>query len=68
MMWNNQPFNYSNNYNYNPYQQAISPQYSNFQSQYQPSQKQNNIIWVSGKENARTMQLPANSTVILMDS
>ena len=29
---------------------------------------QNNIIWVKGKENARSMQLPPNSTVILLDS
>lgn len=28
----------------------------------------NNIIWVKGKENARSMQLPPNSTVILLDS
>ena len=32
------------------------------------NQSQNNIIWVNGKENARSMQLPPNSTVILLDN
>lgn len=75
MMWNNQPFN---NYlsNFNPYQQQnIMPQYQNSYNSYpnqysQPSSgnKQNNIIWVNGKENAKLMQLPPNSTVILLDN
>ena len=68
MMWNNQPFNYSNNYNYNAYQQGISSPYNNFRSQYYTSQKQNNIIWVNGKENVNAIQLPPNSSILLMDS
>lgn len=81
MMWN-QPFNYLGNYNtYNPYQQNMMSQQYSYQNQnmnnlannfQQPQQnnalRQNNIIWVTGKENARTMQLPPNSTVILLDS
>lgn len=68
MMWNNQPFNYSNNYNYNPYQQGVSSPYNNFRSQCPTFQKQNNIIWVNGKENVNAIQLPPNSSVLLMDS
>ncbi len=63
-LWNNpnqfsfssNPYNYNylNNHNNN----SISP----------TQQTSNNIIWVKGKENARSMQLPPNSTVILLDS
>ena len=61
---------YTNNYlNRSPYQsQYMSTQQ---QQQFYPSNStgnQNNIIWVKGKENARSMQLPPNSTVILLDS
>lgn len=66
MMWNNQNQNYSypyNNFNSNPY----AFQQPN-QSQSLNNQFQNNIIWVKGKENARSMQLKPNSTVILLDS
>ncbi len=70
-MWNNpyssNPYNNNNNNN----------NYMNRNNNYLPSQQptaqqqqvyQNNIIWVKGKENARSMQLPPNSTVILLDS
>lgn len=63
-MWNN-PYSsnpYSNNYlnrNYIPSQTS---------TQQQQQVYQNNIIWVKGKENARSMQIPPNSTVILLDS
>ena len=66
MMWNspnqNYPYNNYLNQNSNPYnfQQPNQSQFNN--------QAQNNIIWVKGKENARSMQLKPNSTVILMDS
>lgn len=70
-MWNNlqfqQPYPYNNfnnsyNLNHTPAQQqnTINP--------IQQRTSQNNIIWVKGKENARSMQLPPNSTVILLDS
>lgn len=68
----------------NPYYPISNPyQYNNYLNrQYQsqlPNQQQqqfytnnitsqNNIIWVKGKENARSMQLAPNSTVILLDS
>lgn len=63
-MWNN-PYSsnpYGNNYlnrNYIPSQTS---------TQQQQQVYQNNIIWVKGKENARSMQVPPNSTVILLDS
>ncbi len=60
---------YSNPYQYNNY---INRQYQsqpNTQQQQQVySSSQNNLIWVKGKQNARSMQLPPNSTVILLDS
>ena len=63
-MWNNNTMPYSSNpYNYlnhNNYQSQVNQQ--------QQMTNQNNIIWVKGKENARSMQLPPNSTVILLDS
>jgi len=63
-LWNNpnqfsfpsNPYNY--NYLNNNHNNSISP----------TQQTSNNIIWVKGKENARSMQLPPNSTVILLDS
>ncbi len=65
-MWNNpyssSPYNNNNNYlnhNYMP---------STPSTQQQQQSYQNNIIWVKGKENARSMQIPPNSTVILLDS
>lgn len=73
MMWNNPNQNYSYSYPYNNnYLNQNNPYYT--QTQPQPltnnilSQPQNNIIWVKGKENARSMQLKPNSTVILLDS
>lgn len=67
MMWNSPNQNY---YPYNNYLNQNNNPY-NFQQPNQSqfnSQAQNNIIWVKGKENARSMQLKPNSTVILMDS
>ena len=73
-MWNNfnqpqfQPYPY--NFNNNPYN-LNHTSFSNQQIQNQTTQQrtsENNIIWVKGKENARSMQLPPNSTVILLDS
>ena len=65
-MWNNpyssNPYNSNNNYlnhNYIPSQNT---------TQQQQQVYQNNIIWVKGKENARSMQIPPNSTVMLLDS
>lgn len=57
---------YSNNYINRSYQSYNQPQQ---QQQFYPNNNnQNNIIWVKGKQNARSMQLPPNSTVILLDS
>jgi len=56
------PYNY-----YNYPRQTPNPIPSQSLGQQQES-RQNNIIWVKGKENARSMQLPPNSTVILLDS
>ena len=73
-----------NNYNTNPYATNFNPYYNssaptptssgmNFSNQSQNmvqqyNRPQNNIIWVTGKENARSMQLQPNSTVILLDN
>ena len=70
-MWNTNPFYpnsnlYSNNYLNRNNNNYIPSQQSSLQQQQQVYQ--NNIIWVKGKENARSMQLPPNSTVILLDS
>ena len=71
-MWNNNQnysYPYNNFNNYQNQQQNSSPY--NFQQPNQSqfnNQSQNNIIWVKGKENARSMQLKPNSTVILLDS
>lgn len=71
-MWNTNPFYpnpnnfYSNNYLNRNNNNYIPSQQSSMQQQQQVYQ--NNIIWVKGKENARSMQLPPNSTVILLDS
>ena len=61
-MWNS----YSPNNPYNNYinRQQMLP----MQPIQQQQSRQNNIIWVKGKENARSMQLPPNSTVILLDN
>lgn len=76
-MWNNNYNQYpyaTANYNaYNtPYQssnQLYQQPSNNFQYQQgQTGQMKNNIIWVQGKENARSMQLQPNSTVILLDT
>ena len=66
------------NYNWNTVPSYSSPPYSYYNNNYlnrtpQEQQQQtynthNNIIWVKGKQNARSMQLPPNSTVILLDS
>ena len=72
-IWNAPSFSpYSNPYynqmNTRPYQSN----YNNSQQQQQfypnTSTSQNNIFWVKGKENARSMQLQPNSTMLLMDS
>ena len=57
---------YSNNYINRSYQSYNQPQQQ--QQFYSNNNNQNNIIWVKGKQNARSMQLPPNSTVILLDS
>ncbi len=74
MMWNNynqNPYVPYNNYLYNnstsPYQQQSSMPNYQTNNQYQ-NKSQNNIIWVSGKQNARSMQLQPNSTMILLDN
>lgn len=73
--WSNQIQNsyssnpYGNNYMNRPYQSYQS--IPSMQQQFYPNttqSSQNNIIWVKGKENARSMQLPPNSTVVLLDS
>ena len=63
-MWNN-PYS-SNPYNNNYLNRNYVP--STPTTQQQQQSYQNNIIWVKGKENARSMQIPPNSTVILLDS
>ena len=67
-MWNNN--NNTMPYSSNPYNNYLN--YNTYSSQHNNQQQQiptqNNIIWVKGKENARSMQLPPNSTVILLDS
>lgn len=74
-MWNsnnfNQPYSFNGYQNYMNNTRNYSSQgsYLQPQPQTQPQQSyQNNIIWVKGKENARSMQLPPNSTIILLDS
>ena len=74
-MWNNNNYNYPYGFNnsYNNYSNRMNPysaqQPQPVQNQVLPSQQaQNNIIWVKGKENARSMQLNPNSTVVLLDS
>ena len=80
-MQNLQNYNYTNSmwnnpYSSNPYNNNNNNNYMNRNNNYIPSQQstaqqqvyQNNVIWVKGKENARSMQLPPNSTVILLDS
>ena len=57
---------YQNNYINRSYQSYNQPQQQ--QQFYSSNNNQNNIIWVKGKQNARSMQLPPNSTVILLDS
>ena len=72
-MWNNtfnnQPYSFNP---YNNYPNNYMNNSRNYSSQntypQQQSYQHNNIIWVKGKENARSMQLPPNSTVILLDS
>lgn len=66
-MWNNpyssNPYNNNNNNYLNRSYVPSTPT-----TQQQQQSYQNNIIWVKGKENARSMQIPPNSTVILLDS
>ena len=71
--WSTTPRIQPNSYFSNPYNNYINRQYQSYPQQTQQQQQvysnnQNNIIWVKGKENARSMQLPPNSTVILLDS
>ena len=69
-MWNN-PYSsnpYNNNNNNNNYMNRNNNYIPSQQSTAQQQVYQNNVIWVKGKENARSMQLPPNSTVILLDS
>ena len=69
--WSN-PATQSNPYSSNPYNNYLNRSYQPYpQQQFYPNTTQaaqNNIIWVKGKENARSMQLPPNSTVVLLDS
>lgn len=63
---------------YNPYQQAGFQQpiqqgqtVTGFPAtaQSQPTQQNNNnLVWVSGESGAKSLMIPANSTVFLMDS
>ena len=66
--WNNMP-SYSSAPSYPYYNNNYLNRMTSTQEQqgYQNNTR-NNIIWVKGKENARSMQLPPNSTVILLDS
>lgn len=71
--WSNQnPLMAQNSLSYSPnaysYRNNILNQQSNTSTSNYYNQSQNNIIWVNGKENARSMQLPPNSTVILLDN
>ena len=79
-MWNNfnsyprMPYQQQmNNYAYNssnsqsPYPASAQQQSLNYQ-QAPMQQAQNNLIWVRGKENARSMQLQPNSTIIMLDN
>lgn len=69
--WSN-PATQSNPYSSSPYNNYLNRSYQPYsQQQFYPNTTQaaqNNIIWVKGKENARSMQLPPNSTVVLLDS
>ena len=79
MMWNNYnqqgyPFfnyPYNSNYNYNnsvaPMQQPAQMNNTTYSTPQTQGRPQDNIIWVSGKENARAMQLEPNSRVVLLD-
>jgi len=68
--WSSQPMmSYSSNpYNYINRQYQSQYNTTPQQQQFYSNNSQNNIIWVKGKENARSMQLQPNSTVILLDS
>ena len=75
-MWNNyayprstffnspQGYNFQSSPQFQPSVSSISPSYQQTSS----GQVQNNIIWVKGKENARSMQLQPNSTLIMLDN
>ena len=73
--WSN-PVAQPNPYSSNPYNNYLNRSYQSYPQMQQQQQvypnttqtSQNNIIWVKGKENARSMQLPPNSTVVLLDS
>ena len=74
-MWNNfnQPYSYTSPYRSNVYQNPYQFPQNNYQpnmtqSQPQTAQSQNNIVWVKGKENARSMQLNPNSTMMFLDA
>ena len=75
-MWNNYnqysriPFGNSVGYNTNSPYQSFQSSGTNISPYQQTSsvQPQNNIIWVTGKENARSMQLPSNSSIIMLDN
>ena len=67
--------NNNNNMNWNsysnPYNNYLNRSYQSQPQTYtypQQQVSQNNILWVQGKENARSMQIPPNSRVILLDS
>ena len=70
--WNSNSFSpYSNPYynqNFRSYQSQLNTQQQQQQFYPNTSTGQNNIFWVEGKENARSMQLQPNSTMLLMDS
>ena len=69
MPFNSQTGNY-NTYNSNSPYQTMQSSGANFlpYQQSQSAQPQNNLIWVRGKENARSMQLQPNSTVVMLDN
>ena len=49
------------------YQQYVPQYQQNYQQAYQPAQ-QNGLTWVQGESGAKSFFVPANGTVMLMDS
>ena len=76
-MWNNynqysrMPFNPMSAYNPQTTPQSFQSSGPSISAPYQQPdslRSQNNLIWVRGKENARSMQLQPNSTLIMLDN